>query len=70
MSTAKPTPAQRRMLENVKAGRSAHHGFMGGKSASVVLGNVIERGWLAHTMKTTGPAFFLTAAGAEALART
>ena len=63
----KPTPSQLKMLENVRDGRAAHHGFLGTRSASAVLGTVLERGWLRHTLETTGPAFFLTDAGSRAL---
>lgn len=55
------------MMENVRAGLAAHHGFAGGRAASAVLGNLIELRWLRHTMKTTGPAFALTDAGNAAL---
>ena len=65
-----PTPKQRRVLLNVREGRPALEGFDSARSASAVLGNVIEFGWLVHSMKTTGPAFLLTPEGAAALDRT
>jgi hypothetical protein len=64
---AAPTASQRKMLENIAAGRAAHHGFLGARSASAILGTILERGWLQHTLETTGPAFFLTDAGRQAL---
>ena len=65
----RPSAAERRVLENVHDGRPALHGFAATKGGSVVLGAVVEAGWLAHTMKTTGPAFMVTPEGAAALAR-
>ena len=63
----KPSKPQRKMLENVREGRPAHHGFPPGKSASYVLAAVLEASWLIHSMKPTGPAFVLTDEGLKAV---
>lgn len=62
----KPTEPQRRMLENVKAGRYAHHGFSN-RSAGSVVTTLLELGWLRHTMSAIGPAFYVTEEGENAL---
>ena len=67
MTTRKPTAPQRRAMENVRAGRLAQHGFPAGKSASSVIGAIVEAGWFEHSMQPTGPALLLTPAGIAAL---